>query len=121
MCSNYVSIELHAAPELEETPLQRSTLIVFTVAVSCLVALAAGCSQAPSDAAARGGNVSPLPDLNTVEECQRADLGRYWGSTFRFHLYDCWADVTFSESGEVLAFEADDVAACERVLGACRP
>lgn len=43
--------------------MQRSTLTLFTLAASSLVALAAGCSQAPSDATARGGNVSPLPDL----------------------------------------------------------
>lgn len=101
--------------------MQRSTVIIFSLAAFGLVALAAGCSQPPSVAAARGGNITPPPDLNTVEECQRADLGRYWGSTFRFHLYDCWANVTFSESGKVLAFEADDVAACERVLDQCRP
>lgn len=101
--------------------MQRPTLILLSLAVSSLVAVAAGCSQAPSDAAARRGNVSPLPDLNTVEECQRADLGRYWGATYRFHLYDCWANVSLEESGKVLAFEADDVEACERVLDGCRP
>jgi len=31
----------------------------------------------------------PLPSLNKIEECERADLQRYLGSTFRFHLYDC--------------------------------
>jgi hypothetical protein len=62
----------------------------------------------------------PLPDLNTVEECQKADLGRYWGSTFRFHRDGCWANVSFDERGTVTAFEPDDAAVCERVLANCR-
>jgi hypothetical protein len=60
-----------------------------------------------------------LPDLNTVEECQKADLGRYWGSTFRFHRDGCWADVTFDERGKVAAFEPDDAALCRQVLARC--
>jgi hypothetical protein len=63
----------------------------------------------------------PPLDLNTIEECQRADLGRYWGSTYRFHLYGCEADVTFSDRGEVLAFEPNDAALCRRVIESCRP
>lgn len=30
-------------------------------------------------------SLTPLLSLNTVEECQRADLGRYFGKTVRFH------------------------------------
>lgn len=100
--------------------MRRTPLIIFSLAALSLVTLTSSHGQTPAAAPARG-NVTPLPDLNTVEECQRADLSRYWGSTFRFHLHGCWADVTFDESGKVLAFEADDVAACERVLEACRP
>jgi hypothetical protein len=58
----------------------------------------------------------PLPDLNKVEECQRADLNRYFGSTFRFHLYDCRANVSIDTMGRVTAFQPDDADACERVL-----
>jgi hypothetical protein len=61
----------------------------------------------------------PLPDLNTVEECQKADLGRYWGSTFRFHRDGCWANVTFDERGRVTAFEPEDAAVCQQVLATC--
>ncbi len=100
--------------------MRRTPLIIFSLAALGVGALTSGCGQTPAAAPTRG-SVTPLPDLNTVEECQRADLSRYWGSTFRFHLHDCWADVTFDESGKVLAFEAEDVALCERVLEACRP
>ncbi len=99
--------------------MQSKTLLILGFAALAAGALAVGCSQSP--ATPRHGNISPPPDLNTVEECQRADLGRYWGKTFRFHLYDCWANVSFDTSGKVLTFEADDVALCERVLDACRP
>lgn len=99
--------------------MRSKTLVILGLMASGAGSFAIGCSQTPT--APVQGSVSPLPDLNTVEECQRADLGRYWGKTFRFHLYDCWANVSFDTSGKVLAFEADDVAACERVLDACRP
>ena len=62
---------------------------------------------------------APLPDLNTIEECQKADLGRYWGETFRFHRDGCWANVTFDERGKVTALEPDDAAICEQVLAGC--
>lgn len=101
--------------------MRRTYFIIYAFAALTLAALAIGCTQAPTTSAGRSGNITPPPDLNTVEECQRADLGRYWGKTFRFHLYDCWANVSFDTWGKVLAFEADDVAACERVLEACRP
>lgn len=101
--------------------MRRAALLIFSLAAFGLGALAVGCSQTPGASTTRSGNITPPPDLNTVEECQRADLGRYWGKTFRFHLYDCWANVSFDTWGKVLAFEADDVAACKRVLEACRP
>jgi hypothetical protein len=100
--------------------MRRTPLILFTFAAVSLVTPPGSHGQTPAAAPTRG-NITPPPDLNTVEECQRADLSRYWGSTFRFHLYDCWADVTFDDAGKVLAFAADDVAACERVLEECRP
>jgi hypothetical protein len=100
--------------------MRRPALIIFSLAALGVSALPSGYGQTPAAVPTRG-NVTPLPDLNTVEECQRADLSRYWGSTFRFHLHDCWAEVTFDESGKVLAFVADDVALCERVLDDCRP
>ena len=61
----------------------------------------------------------PLPDLNKIEECQRADLQRYLGSTYRFHLYDCWADVSIDSNGRVTAFEPDDAGVCKKVLASC--
>jgi len=61
----------------------------------------------------------PLPDLNKIEECQRADLQRYLGSTYRFHLYDCWADVSIDGNGRVTAFKPDDAGVCKKVLASC--
>jgi hypothetical protein len=54
--------------------------------------LFAACQQALSKSGTEWSG--PLPDLNKIEECQRADLQRYLGSTYRFHLYDCWAEVS---------------------------
>ena len=90
-------------------------------ASACLAVAAvalSGCQQqsAPSSQSTWSG---PLPDLNTVEECQKADLGRSWGATFRFHRDGCWANVTFDERGKVTAFEPDDAAICEKVLAGC--
>ena len=85
----------------------------------CLVApvLFAACQQtAPKSGAEWSG---PLPDLNKIEECQRADLQRYLGSTYRFHLYDCWADVSIDSNGRVTAFKPDDAGVCEKVLASC--
>ena len=61
----------------------------------------------------------PLPDLNKVEQCQRADLQRYLGSTYRFHLYDCWANVSIDDLGRVTAFKPDHAEVCERVMATC--
>jgi hypothetical protein len=61
----------------------------------------------------------PLPDLNTVEECQKADLSRHWGSTFRFHRDGCWANVSFDDEGRVTAFEPDEPEICKKVLATC--
>src|SRR5688572_13190255 len=88
----------------------------------CLVlagvgAALAACQQ--QSAQSRNTWSDPRPDINTVEECQKADLGRYWGSTFRFHRDGCWANVSFDERGKVTAFEPDDAAICKRVLASC--
>lgn len=83
------------------------------VAAALLGITIAACQQQPASRS------DALPDLNTVEECQKADLGRYWGSTFRFHRDGCWADVTFDERGKVTAFEPDDAALCKQVLARC--
>jgi hypothetical protein len=83
------------------------------VAAAVLGISIAACQQQPVSRS------DSLPDLNTVEECQKADLGRYWGSTFRFHRDGCWADVTFDERGKVAAFEPDDAALCRQVLARC--
>lgn len=91
----------------------------LAVFVACF--LSASCGQ-PSDPAGPG-HASDMPplDINTIEECQRADLQRYLGSTFRFHLYGCEADVTFDAVGKVLAFVPNDAALCARVIEGCRP
>ena len=86
---------------------------------SCLAATAlfVACQGTPSKP--RTEWTRPLPDLDKVEQCQRADLGRYYGQTFRFHLYDCWANVSLDAMGRVTAFQPDDADACERVLANC--
>jgi hypothetical protein len=61
----------------------------------------------------------PLPNLNELEKSQRLDLQRYLGSTFRFHLYDCWADVSIDTMGRVTAFKPENANACERALANC--
>ena len=61
-------------------------------------------------------SISPLPSLNTVEECQRADLQRYLGKTFRFHHGACWADVSIDENGKITSFIPEDEAACREAL-----
>lgn len=88
----------------------------------CLVsvlggALVAACQQ-PSRQP-QGTWSGAMPDLNAVEECQKADLSRYWGSTFRFHRDGCWADVSFDEYGRVTAFGRDDAEICRKVLATC--
>lgn len=83
--------------------------------------LSAGCGQPPGSAKPTRTSDMPPLDINTIEECQRADLQRYLGSTFRFHLYGCDADVTFDAVGKVLAFVPNDAALCARVIEGCRP
>ena len=80
-------------------------------------ALFAACQ--PTEADPRTEWTKPLPDLNKIEECQRADLSRYYNSTFRFHLHDCWADVSIDGMGRVTAFKPDDAEICEKVLAKC--
>lgn len=85
---------------------------------TCLVlAVVGACQQHSAPPQSRWSD--RLPDLNTVEECQKADLGRYWGSTFRFHRDGRWANVSFDERGKVTAFEPDDAAICKQVLARC--
>ena len=97
--------------------------IAKPTALICLVVAAIGTAvlgcQQQSGLSSQGAWPEPLPDLNTVGECQKADLGRYWGEMFRFHRDGCWANVTFDERGKVTAFEPDDAAICERVLAGC--
>jgi hypothetical protein len=58
----------------------------------------------------------PLPSLDKIEECRGGDLSRSFGSTVRFQLYDCLADVSIDEMGRVTAFKPDDAEVCEEVL-----
>ncbi|WP_374307396.1 hypothetical protein [Dongia sp.] len=52
----------------------------------------------------------------TVEECQRADLSRYFGKTFRFHHGACWADVSIDADGKITSFIPEDEDACREAL-----
>jgi hypothetical protein len=61
-------------------------------------------------------SLTPLPSLNNVEECQRADLSRNYGKTFRFHHGECWADVSIDENGKVTSFIPEDEDACRKAL-----
>lgn len=61
-------------------------------------------------------SLPPLPSLNNVEECQRADLSRSYGKTFRFHHGACWADVDIDENGKITSFIPEDEEACKRAL-----
>ena len=70
----------------------------------------------PANAEGKKESLTPLPSLNTVEECQRADLGRYYGKTFRFHHGECWADVAIDENGKITSFIPEDEEACKRAL-----
>jgi len=88
----------------------------FALSVVALI-LSAACQQTSSKSGTEWSG--PLPDLNKIEECQRADLQRYLGSTYRFHLYGCWADVSIDSSGRVTAFKPDDAEVCEKVLASC--
>ena len=70
----------------------------------------------PTHAEGEKASITPLPSLNTVEECQRADLGRYFGKTFRFHHGACWADVSIDENGKITSFIPEDEEACREAL-----
>ena len=77
-------------------------------------------AQDAGDAAAQPKWQGPLPDLETLENCMRKDLGWWFGKTFRFHRGGCWADVSLDDIGRVTAFEPDDTEECKRVLaGPC--
>jgi hypothetical protein len=82
----------------------------------CLAILMAFAACQQTQTRPRTEWTAPLPDLDKIEECQRADLNRYFGSSFRFHLYDCWANVSIDTMGRVIAFQPDDAEACEKVL-----
>jgi hypothetical protein len=94
---------------------RQSLLFLF----SCLAAMVLFTACQQTDTKPRTEWTEPLPDLNKVEQCQRADLSRYYNSTFRFHLYDCWADVSIDSMGRVTAFKPDDAETCEKVLASC--
>jgi hypothetical protein len=70
----------------------------------------------PAHAEGEKASITPLPSLNNVEECQRADLGRYFGKTFRFHHGACWADVSIDENGKITSFIPEDEDACRDAL-----
>jgi hypothetical protein len=78
----------------------------MTIATCALLVL--GMLTHPTHAEGEKESLTPLPSLNTVEECQRADLQRYLGRTFRFHHGACWADVSIDESGKVTRFARED-------------
>jgi hypothetical protein len=78
--------------------------------------LAATTFAHPTHADEKKQSLTPLPTLNTVEECQRADLARYFGKTFRFHHGECWADVSIDENGKVTSFVPEDEDACRTAL-----
>ena len=88
----------------------------FLLLCACLAvpALFASCQSAPSKPRTEWSD--PLPSLDKIEQCQRADLQRYYGSTFRFHLYNCWASVSIDNMGRVTAFQPEDADAREEVL-----
>jgi hypothetical protein len=85
----------------------------------CLAAPAilAACQQ--TEHAPRATWSGPLPSLDKIEECRGGDLSRSYGSTVKFHLYDCWADVLIDDMGRVTAFKPEDAAVCEQVLARC--
>nr|WP_298686580.1 hypothetical protein [uncultured Dongia sp.] len=91
----------------------RVTRAIATVLMACLLAAVAqpGFADEPPKQ-----SLTPLPSLNTVEECQRADLSRNYGKTFRFHHGECWADVSINENGNVTSFIPEDEDACRKAL-----
>jgi hypothetical protein len=88
--------------------IQPSLLIASILAAATLAHLA--------HAEDKKQSLTPLPSLNNVEECQRADLGRYFGKTFRFHHGACWADVSIDEDGKITSFVPEDEDACREAL-----
>lgn len=89
-----------------------SVLLLF----GCLVAPIGLAAAQETDTKPRTEWSGPLPSLDKIEECRGGDLSRSYGSTVRFHLYDCWADVSIDQMGRITAFKPDDAEACERVL-----
>ena len=85
----------------------------------CLAApaLLAACQQTENEPRAKWSG--PLPSLDKIEECRGGDLSRSYGSTVRFHLYDCRADVSIDNMGRVTAFKPEDAVACEKALAVC--
>jgi hypothetical protein len=85
----------------------------------CLAAFAfvTACQQTKGEPRANWSG--PLPSLDKIEECRDGDLSRSYGSTVRFHLNDCWADVSIDNLGRVTAFKPEDAVACEKVLATC--
>lgn len=81
-----------------------------------ITGILAGCFFTRATQAEEKKSLTPLPSLNTVEECQRGDLGRYFGKTYRFHHGACWADVSFDENGKVTSFIPEDEDACRKAL-----
>ncbi len=95
------------------TAKHRSRALLLPACLLVPIAFAA-CQQA--DTKPRTEWSQPLPSLDKIEECRGGDLSRSYGSTVRFHLYDCWADVSIDTMGRITAFKPDDADSCERVL-----
>jgi hypothetical protein len=73
----------------------RALLLCFCLAASGLFA---ACQNTESEPRAKWSG--PLPSLDKIEECRGGDFSRSYGSTVRFHLYDCWADVSIDDMGK---------------------
>jgi hypothetical protein len=86
------------------------------MAIATCALLVLGMLAHPTHAEGEKESITPLPSLNTVEECQRADLVRYYGKTFRFHHGACWADVSIDENGKITSFIPEDEDACREAL-----
>jgi hypothetical protein len=101
------------------TKFHRMMLIAGTLVTATVAACAPAPHPAQTQEQATKESLTPLPDLETVEDCQRADLGRYFGRTFRFHLYECRADVSFDDMGRVTSFIPEEEEACRAALRGC--
>lgn len=98
---------------MNTVPKRRTTRAIVAGFLACHLTAVAQQSLADEP---QKQSLTPLPSLNTVEECQRADLNRYYGKTFRFHHGECWADVGIDENGNITSFIPEDEDACRQAL-----